>query len=383
MKLSLYKNRIILILFILFGCKSEDTLNYTKRGEDKSEKDVSEDAVPPANITGTFLYCRMFSPQEEKDTKDQIVGCGLKDRQTNKMIDVSKLSEKPSWNLRGSKMVEMDNNSQWHVLFKVTGKDYSDAKAKALEEQVEVSLGEKVKLAERVGTVTKSSLPRIEPVSIVAENEQVEELPMINEFVFNHAGDDDREYIEIKFKPGGDLSSYHLLVVEGDCNNKSAGGIIFSASLDKANAEGYWVTPFLNNKFQNGSQSILLVENYVEGSDKYIDKDKTGSVTTAKWSKIIDSVAVSDGGEDDIFYSDTVFHKGEPRSLVSNMIENGYTLGGASRMWLADSFGKMGYVWVRNGFYKLGLDDYVPNESILPVPKEAWNTPGKSNKLID
>ena len=189
--------------------------------------------------------------------------------------------------------------------------------------------------------------------------------PVINEFVFNHTGSDTNEFVEILGDPLTDLSNFWLLQIEGD-SNASTGAIVSATQLGTTNDEGYVTTGFVNGQFQNGSSTLLLVENFTGTVGDDIDTSNDGAIDNALWSNIVDSVAVNDGGGSDLTYSETV--------LTAGFDGGQFTPGGASRIpdgtdtdTAAD--------WVRNDFDLAGVDGFPGSLA----EGEAVNTPGAEN----
>ncbi len=193
--------------------------------------------------------------------------------------------------------------------------------------------------------------------------------PVINEFVANHTGSDTNEYVEVLATPGADLSGYTLLQIEGDAS--SAPGVIDSATpLGTADGAGYWTTGFLNNAFENGTMSLLLVEGFTGAAGDDLDTDDDGMLDTTPWSAVADAVAASDGGAGDRAYGGTV--------LAAGFDGGSFTVGGASRIPDGADTDSVGD-WVRNDFDLAGLDGFTGT----PQEGEALNTPGVTNAVVD
>ncbi len=192
--------------------------------------------------------------------------------------------------------------------------------------------------------------------------------PLINEFVLNHVGTDTHEYVEIAGDPDTDYSAYTILQIEGD---PTGTGLIDSAhTVGVTNAEGYWVTGFLSNAFENGSITLLLVQDFSGAVGNDLDADDDGALDATPWAALVDDVAVSDGGAGDQTYSATV--------LASGFGGSPFTPGGASRIpdrtdtdAAAD--------WMVNDFDGEGLPDQFAG---TPVFGEAYNTPGAANAAV-
>lgn len=193
--------------------------------------------------------------------------------------------------------------------------------------------------------------------------------PVINEFVFDHVGTDTNEFAEIFGTANTDYSRYTLVQIEGD-SGTTLGRITSAQTLGSTDANGYWTTGFLNNIYQNGTQTLLLVEDFTGSVNQVIDTNGDGELDITPWSAVADGVAVTDGGASDRTYTATV--------LTPGYDGNAQRVGGASRIpdgvdtdTPAD--------WVRNDFDLAG----VPGFAGSPEPGEALNTPGATNTLVD
>lgn len=225
--------------------------------------------------------------------------------------------------------------------------------------------------------ITASESPNGIPLLIVSNEVsgtvtlyQVNSAPVINEFVFNHAGTDTYEFVEILAAPMTDLSDYHLLQLEGD-NASMAAGVIDSAHrLGTTNASGYWSTGYLADTFENGSATLLLVRGFTGTAGVDLDTNDDGVLDLAPWSAVIDAVAVSDGGSTDRVY--TTF------SLGTSFAGGSFAPGGASRFANgADT--NTATNWKLNDFDGEGL----PGFGGTPVLGEAFNTPNAGNSVFD
>jgi 2',3'-cyclic-nucleotide 2'-phosphodiesterase / 3'-nucleotidase / 5'-nucleotidase len=190
--------------------------------------------------------------------------------------------------------------------------------------------------------------------------------PIINEFVFNHTGTDTSEFVEILAAPGADLSAYTLLQIEGDNSGTQAGVIKSAHPLTAADASGYWTTGFLGDVFENGSQTLLLVKNFTGAVGDDLDTNNDGVLDATPWQTVVDSVAVSDGGNNDRFYSTVV--------LGTTFSGGSFAPGGASRIPNGNDTNVAGN-WRLNDFDGEGL----PGFGGTPLPGEAFNTPGAAN----
>ena len=192
-------------------------------------------------------------------------------------------------------------------------------------------------------------------------------LPRINEFVFNHTGSDSNEFIEIFGDPNTDLSAYSILVIEGDSGG--AGEIRRVFPLGTTDADGFWTTGILSGQLQNGTQTVLLVEGFTGSVGDDLDAGNDGTLDSAPWTSIIDSVAVDDGGGTDQTYASTVLDRG--------FDGNANTVGGASLIASGPNPGDP-LVWVRNDFEGAGLPAFP---GVVADADEAVNTPGAANAV--
>jgi predicted extracellular nuclease len=191
--------------------------------------------------------------------------------------------------------------------------------------------------------------------------------PVINEFVANHTGTDTHEFVEIFGDPSSDYSAFSILQIEGDSGGQGTIDSVFPVGA--TDAGGFWSTGFLGNVIENGSVTLLLVEDFTGAVGDDVDTDDDGTIDTTFWSAIIDSVAVSDGGAGDSLYS--------PAVLGPGFGGDPFTPGGASR--IPDGTDTDAPAdWLRNDFDGAGL----PGFSGTPMPGEAFNTPGAVNAAV-
>jgi uncharacterized protein len=192
--------------------------------------------------------------------------------------------------------------------------------------------------------------------------------PVINEFVANHVGADTHEFIEVRGAPNTDYSSYSVLQVEGD----GAGtGVVDSVhAVGTTGSSGHWTTEFLSNALENGTLTLLLVENFAGAVGADLDTNNDGTLDLTPWSAVADTVAVSDGGAEDLTYADTVLAPGFGGSP--------FTPGGASRIPDGADTDSLSD-WTVNDFDGAGLPDFTGT----PQEGEALNTPGARNALVE
>ncbi|NAS30602.1 T9SS type A sorting domain-containing protein [Flavobacteriaceae bacterium R38] len=193
--------------------------------------------------------------------------------------------------------------------------------------------------------------------------------PLINEFVFNHTGSDTNEFVEVIAAQDADLSSYYLLEIEGD--GTGSGTIDEVIQLGTADSNGYFTTPFGSNTFENGTVSLLLVENFTGSLGTDLDTDNDGILDLEPWDAIVDDIAVNDGGTSDINYASVV--------LLQSFDGNTNTVGGASRIPNGIDTDAVSD-WTRNDFDGQGLPNFP---DAVAESGEAINTPGADNMVAD
>ncbi len=193
--------------------------------------------------------------------------------------------------------------------------------------------------------------------------------PLINEFVFNHVETDNYEYVEIYGSPNTDYSAFTILQAEGD-SGVSLGKVTSVTQLGSTDAGGYWTTGYQLNLFQNGTQTLLLVQEFSGAVYDDLDTDDDGVLDNTPWSALVDEVAITDGGPTDLTYSTSTLGGGfDGLSFVP---------GGASRIPNAidtDSISD----WKRNDFDGAGIPALDPG---TPTFGEAYNTPGAANLAV-
>ncbi len=187
--------------------------------------------------------------------------------------------------------------------------------------------------------------------------------PLINEFVANHAGPDTNEFVEVSGDASTDYSAFTVLALEGDTSKGVIDGVFPVGSTD---ASGYWTTGFVANVLENGTQSLLLVEGFTGAAGDDLDTDDDGVLDVTPWTRVVDDVAVNDGGAGDQTYSSTV--------LDTVFSGGSFAPGGASR--IPDSTDTDAVAdWLPNDFSGEGFSGF----SGTPVDGEAVNTPGAVN----
>lgn len=202
---------------------------------------------------------------------------------------------------------------------------------------------------------------------LVAAAASAQVQPVLNEFVFNHTGVDDHEFIEIFGQPLTDFSAYSILAIEGD--GTGAGVVDDVYTVGSTDAAGFWTTGFLTSELENGSQTLLLVLNFSGSQGNDLDTDDDGVLDSTPWDTVRDDVAVWDGGVSDRTYAGVV--------LNPSFDGGAFTVGGASRIpngFDSDAIGD----WVRNDFDGAGLPGFGGTFDL----NEAMNTPGDVNSVL-
>jgi hypothetical protein len=190
--------------------------------------------------------------------------------------------------------------------------------------------------------------------------------PVINEFVADHNGNDNCEYVEIAGAPDTDHGRYTVLTVEGDAGN-NPGQVQAVIPVGVTSAGGFWVTGLLTDQLQNGSLTILLVADFAGGAPD-IDGNDDGAIDNEPWSARVDAVAIDDGGASDVTYAETAVL---PESFDGGTVQ----VGGASRIPDGTDTDQPAD-WVRNLDNAAGLTC----ENGAPDTGEAQNTPGAPNQ---
>jgi len=192
--------------------------------------------------------------------------------------------------------------------------------------------------------------------------------PVINEFVFNHTGADNFEYVEVAGDPATDYSAFTVLELEGD--SSGAGVVDGVFPVGTTNADGLWLAGFFSNALENGTVTLLLVEGFSGSQGDDLDTDNDGLLDATPWARIVDSVAVTDGGSSDRDYANV--------TLTPGFDGVPFTPGGASRIPNAVDTDSVGD-WLRNDFSGAGIPALDPG---TPDPGEAFNTPEAINEAV-
>ena len=98
------------------------------------------------------------------------------------------------------------------------------------------------------------------------------ETPRLNEFVLNHTGSDFNEYVEILGQPNTDYFDVWVLSIEGD-SNAPQGRIDFAQRFGTSDTRGLVATRYQNNRFENGTTTLLLVANFSGAVGDNVDPD--------------------------------------------------------------------------------------------------------------
>ncbi len=192
---------------------------------------------------------------------------------------------------------------------------------------------------------------------------------VINEFSASTTGAD-VEYVEVYGDPDTDYSAYTILEIEGDFSGTATGTIDEVIGLGTTDANGFYLVSLPANALENGSISLLLVENFTGAFADDLDTDDDGVLDSTPWDQIVDGVAVFDGGTFDLIYA--VPALGPDYDGVSS-----FAPGGASRIPDGTDTNTAAD-WVRNDFDLAG----IPGFTGTPVEGEALNTPGATNVVF-
>jgi predicted extracellular nuclease len=191
--------------------------------------------------------------------------------------------------------------------------------------------------------------------------------PRINEFSASTTGTD-VEYVEIFGSPDTDYSAYTVLEIEGD-SSSNRGTVDEVIGLGTTDAGGFYLASLPANALENGTISLLLVENFTGTPGDDLDTDDDGTFDATPWDAIVDAVSVNDGGTGDLTYG--VPALGRNYDGVSS-----FAPGGASR--IPDGFDTDSATdWVRNDFDLAGIPGYPGSINL----GEAYNTPGAPNEV--
>jgi uncharacterized repeat protein (TIGR02543 family) len=189
--------------------------------------------------------------------------------------------------------------------------------------------------------------------SVVIDND--DNKPVINEFVVDHAGADNYEFIEIYGAPSANYADYRILIIEND-SAENPGVIERVITVGTTNAQGFWRTPaFAPDSLENGSQILLLVRYFTGTVGQDLDADNNRQIDWPyPWGEDVDGVLLFNTAP------------GEDYGYDWNHVIG---VGGASR--IPNGTGN----WLKNDFDGAGL----PGFTGTPTAAEAQNTPGAAN----
>ncbi|MET0091784.1 MAG: lamin tail domain-containing protein [Candidatus Thiodiazotropha sp.] len=189
--------------------------------------------------------------------------------------------------------------------------------------------------------------------------------PKINEFSASTTGTD-VEYVEIYGAPNTDYSTYTVREIEGD---STAAGIVDEViQVGTTDANGLYLASLPANTLENGTLSLLLVNNFSGSLGEDLDTDNDGNLDVTPWESITDAVSVNDGGATDATYGVPVL--GPNYDGISS-----YAPGGASRIPDGQD-SNSATDWMRNDFDLEGIPGFTGTIGV----GEAYNTPGELNQ---
>jgi len=127
--------------------------------------------------------------------------------------------------------------------------------------------------------------------------------PLINEVnISDDQSPDIAEYVEIFGDASTDYTGYTILVLEGDA--ATVGVIDLAVTVGNTNAGGFFATTLpSDNTYENQSQTVLLVEGFSGAETDDLDTDDDGTLDVMPWTRVVDAVALDDGGGADVFYT--------------------------------------------------------------------------------
>ena len=190
-------------------------------------------------------------------------------------------------------------------------------------------------------------------------------IPLLNEFVYDHAGQDTLEFFEIYGSPNSDFSSLKIIVIESDSGGQQ-GTIENVIGVGYTDTNGYYYIMMPTNAIGDNSVTFLLVYEFTGNAGQDLDPNDDGILDSKPWTALIDSIGVTDGGTADYVYSDIVLSSGYDGISGAP--------GGASRIPNAIDTSTVAD-WMRNDFDMSGYPGYPISLAI----GEAANTPGAEN----
>ena len=116
------------------------------------------------------------------------------------------------------------------------------------------------------------------------------------------------------------------MLIEGDDSGTPTDRGVIDAvfALTTTDANGFFSTGFLSSVLEDGTQTLLLVENFTGVAADDLDTDDDGVLDLMPWGRIVDDVAVTDGGAMDAVYSAVI--------LAAAFDGGAVDVGGASRI---------------------------------------------------
>ncbi len=188
---------------------------------------------------------------------------------------------------------------------------------------------------------------------------------VINEFLANHTGTDNYEYVEIFGLPNTSYSNLTILQIEGDTAD-GPGTLDSAIPVGTTDGNGYWWTGYLSNEIHNDNMSLLLVDGFSGTVGDDLDTDNDGILDVTPWTQLVDEVGIKaqDTVEPGFVYTSFDLYPGTDGFW--------FTWGGGSRIPngidsdTADD-------WVRNDFDGEGL----PGFSGTLAPLRGGQHPGR------
>jgi hypothetical protein len=162
---------------------------------------------------------------------------------------------------------------------------------------------------------------------------------------------------------------FDVIQLEGDAGG-GLGAIDSVFPVGMTDGGGFWTTTFRTNELENGTMTLLLVQGLAASSGTDLDTDDDGILDLTPWVRVIDAVAVTDGGGSDHVYTSVVLGPG--------FDGNSLTPGGASRIPNGTDTDSVAD-WMRNDFDGEGL---LPAVVGTAEPGEALNTPEAVNNAV-
>ncbi len=202
---------------------------------------------------------------------------------------------------------------------------------------------------------------------------------VINEFSWQF------DYAELLGPPRLELEEHYILGIEGD-SNTDRGRVRFVVALGDEESmapatldeRGYLTVTLHAGPHGNGTITLVLVSDYTGTTDGTTDVDyyNNGSTNVALWSKVLDGIAVHDGGLGDNTYA------GVP-VLTPSLTGWNYPVGGASRIPNGIDTDTPND-WARNDPDGFGIaDDAEPPSAGLAINTPAWTPQSGYNVSVE